>query len=200
MSRQHLFGIIKQVVDKYFDFMEEIRGNQYIAEEVPDAMTDHRHLPDDEEITYWKPLPSTVTDTQLYLLEEFLGSQLPSSYKAFLQYLHFIELPLGLPRISFFKSIPDDWLDSMKEWIIGYPAELMDHGYLPIADYSDYGVVCFDSHGTTQPDVDYPLVWLDHEDNYTKPRPLAANFEELFEKLDVQLDKWIIRKRAERDN
>lgn len=200
MSRKHLFGIVKQVIDKYFDFMEEIRGNQYIAEEVPEIMTDHRYLSANNETVYWKPLPSTVSDTQLYLLEEFLGHRLPPSYKAFLQYLYFVELPLGLPRISFFKSIPGDWLDSMKEGIIGYPADLMDRGYLPIADYNDYGVVCFDSHSSEMPSIEYAIVWLDHADNYTQPRHLADNFRALFEILNVQLDKWIIRKRAERNN
>lgn len=45
----------------------------------------------------------------------------------------------------------------------GYPREYMiDKGYIPFADWSDWGCLCFDTNNAS-PDNNYEVVLWDHE-------------------------------------
>jgi hypothetical protein len=45
----------------------------------------------------------------------------------------------------------------------GYPTEdLIEKGYIPFADWSDWGLLCFDTN-SNQIDKNYPVVLWDHK-------------------------------------
>ena len=65
----------------------------------------------------------------------------------------------------------------------GYPREfLIDKGYLPIASWSDWGLLCFDTN-TGDGSADYPVVLWDHDGARTVT-PLYNNFTDLLRSLD----------------
>jgi hypothetical protein len=98
------FSLIKIVVDKYFDFMEELGGNASTTSVIPASMIDNTRPPDNDW-SYWNALPSTVTDEEINKLESYFKHKLPDSYKFFLQQRHFIELQLGQRQLNFFYNL-----------------------------------------------------------------------------------------------
>ncbi len=45
----------------------------------------------------------------------------------------------------------------------GYPTEyLIEKGYIPFADWSDWGLICFDTNKSKE-NNNYPIVLWDHE-------------------------------------
>ena len=183
--------LMQHVVDKYIAFMEERNANFFIDELVPESMIDRDRRVRFEGMLPWKAVPATVSDRNIADLETFLAYPLPDSYKQFLKHRCFIELVLGENQIYFFKNLSEDWLATMVEEISRYPAELLQRGYLPIGSFSDYGVVCFDANSNSNPDHEYAIVWLDHEDGYENVNGLANNFYELFVQLNRALDDWM---------
>jgi len=151
---------------------------------IPKSMRDrHRHPDDDSDKFYacWKPIPSTVTDKELKELESLFGHPLPLAYRYFLQQWHFIKLYMNQNNFCFFSSLPSQLASKFKEILKKYYAGLPQRGFLPIANFSDWGVACFDARRPV-PGNDYPVVVLDHEDGYTNSMTYAANFEEMFQR------------------
>ena len=67
----------------------------------------------------------------------------------------------------------------------GYPREyLIDKGYVPFADWSDWGLLCFDTNRNTN-DHNYPIVLWDHE-IADEVQDLYKNFYDLLVKLDEE--------------
>ncbi len=83
-----------------------------------------------------------------------------------------------------------------KEQIGFYPLNLLGRKYIPIANYSDYGVICFDAN-ITGLENEYPLIWLDHEDGFEQEQPLAKSFIHLFALCEPAVDEWIRSTREE---
>ena len=108
---------IKCVIDRYFDFMEEIGSNSFIEELIPEELINSEKEPKYERTKFWKPIISTITNNDIEGLEEYYGCKLPNSYKFFLRYRHFLELNLGQYSISFFKSLPKSFVQNTIEEI-----------------------------------------------------------------------------------
>ncbi len=175
---------IDKVLKAYFAYMstQPPYAMAQSAEIIPSDMVDtSRTLEDDDEYLVWKPIPSTVNENQLQELEAFLGHPLPPSYRGFLQKLHFLEFYLDQNSLSFFPSFPGQLNSGFEDIINGYYDNLPPRGYLPFANYGDWGVACFDAN-VAAAGHEYPVVIFDHEDGYTKPLPYTNNFEEVFER------------------
>ena len=143
-------------------------------EDVPAAMKDGASEAGDPFVK-WKPIPSQVTEENIQQLEKLMKHPLPVSYKTLLQYQHFVEMTVGEEEVSFFRNLPNNWLNELRETIVDYDefGGLLDRHLLPIADFGEDGVVCFDANAPA-PDFEYPLVRLDFGDEFKKVHPLAT--------------------------
>jgi hypothetical protein len=201
--------IISSVINRYFAFMNELDGNNHLSQVVPPGMIDNSRPPrfENEGYVRWKPIKSTITDDDINLLETKIGFKLPVSYRYFLQHVHFIELGLGDHPIDFFRSLSENSIEQLLEEIMSFPPSLIDmeyepplaRGYIPFANYSDQGLACFDTTRDSTIGNEYRLIWLDHEDGYQQPQPLAANFISMFHEFSTHLDQWIKNNREKID-
>lgn len=178
---------MKEVVDKYFDFMKTLNGCFSNEAAVLKEMIDESRESKFEGTIVWKAIGSTITEEELKKLEKLFEKILPESYKLFLKYRHYIELQIG--EVSFYRSVPNSIVRDAKRRLEGYYKELVSRGYIPIAELVDYGVLCFDT--TSEKTMDYPLVRFDIEDIYRTPKSYARDFKHLFEILAIRLDNWI---------
>ncbi len=185
---------IERVLDKYFEFIEEIGGGSFPLENIPDSMLNADKLCEFEGCAYWNAIPSTITDAEVQEMESYLRHKLPKTYIHFLKYRHFIELQLGRYSILFFESLPQRFLSDLKNKIDTYYWNLIERNYLPFADFSDFGVLCFDANARAI-DNDYPVVLFNHEDGYSESERYAPNFEAMFEEFNQHLDEWIANRR-----
>lgn len=183
---------IKRVVDKYFNFMDEIGGNSYLEDFIPALLINKVKKPKYEGTIFWKAIESTIKEEEISELEDYYGYKLPSSYKLFLQYRHFIELQLGGYSICFFKNLPNTIVIDTKEEVENYYWSLIERNYLPFARLSDYGVLCFNANDSNP---DYQVVSFKQEDEYGEPEIYALNFDAMFIEFEVHLDDWIKEKR-----
>lgn len=190
------FSIIKTVVDKYFDFMEELGGNAHLTSVIPISMIDSNRPPDNDW-SYWNALPSAVTEKEIKELESYFKHKLPESYKFFLRQRHFIELHLGAYQVNFFANLPQELLPKTKETIKDLYWNLPKRDYVPFAHLSDFGVLCFDANKNVA-DNDYPIVEFNHEDGYHQPELYSKNFLEMFPEFNSHLDDWIKNNREKR--
>jgi hypothetical protein len=195
MNTQQDFPLIKLVVDKYFDFRDEIGGNHYITEFIPAAMINFKKENNDD-YTYWVAIESTFSEQDTIQLSEYFGSPLPSAFIYFLRQRHFIEFqPAG--NVSFFTVLPGDLTSQFKEIIDTQYSNLLERNYLPFAHFADTGVLCFDANVKTEGN-DYPIILLDHEDDFDTPQDYANNFMEMFNDLNAELDEFIKNNRENR--
>lgn len=116
----------------------------------------------EDDWVYWMAIPSTANDLELREVEERLGTSFSPQYREVLQYKHFIELQIG--EVSFFRHPSDSWKEVLfKNVFGGYPKELLiEKGYLPFADYSDWGLWCFAVNEANE-SGEYPIYLWDHE-------------------------------------
>ncbi|GGB19456.1 SMI1/KNR4 family protein [Puia dinghuensis] len=178
------YELIRQYLDTYFEALrqEGPYALAHPADLIPRSMIDLAHpLEGDEEYACWKPIPGTFNDKDLKALESLYGHPLPVSYLYFLQQLHFIELYMDQNSLAFFPSFPRQLASGFRDILKKYYPELPARGFLPFANYGDWGVACFDARQPA-PANDYPVVVLDHEDGYTNPMPYTASFLEMFER------------------
>lgn len=183
---------IKYVLDKHFAYMEEVKGNIWIEEQIPPIMINKNKQSPYKDILFWTPIESMITDKEIEELEDYFGHKLPNSYKSFLKYKHFVELQLGGDDIRFFKNLPQTIVKDTKEIIENYYWNLVPRNYLPFAGLSDYGVLCFDANQNIF-SQDYPIISFDHEDGYQLCEVYSHNFESMFEKFNLDLDNWMNR-------
>lgn len=141
---------------------------------MPPEMIDRNVIKKSDRIS-WKPLPSKVTDQDIFELESLINLKYPKLYVDFLKYKHFYELE-NVAEITFFRHCIRDWKSNLQEYYFEYwePQEIIEKGFIPFADYSDWGVVCFDTN--RMKDNDCPIVMFDHETLYDEP----VFFEELY--------------------
>lgn len=117
---------------------------------------------EEEEWRIWFPVASKVTNEEIEEIESKIGHKLPEDYKTFLKYKHFYDLSIS--EVSFCRHPVNVWRTKLLEMIFeGYPAEyLIDKGYIPFADWSDWGLLCFDTNRSKE-NKNYPIVLWDHE-------------------------------------
>jgi hypothetical protein len=120
--------------------------------------------PDDTTTEWrtWSPVASKVTDAEIQSLENDIGYSFPGSYKIFLKHKHFYELMIA--DVSFASHIINTWQKGIREMVFeGYPREfLIDKGLIPFANYSDWGLLCFNTAKKTA-ENEYEIVLWDHE-------------------------------------
>lgn len=177
------FPLISEYCTRHFEALQ--KESPYLMstiKKIPKSMRDReRVLEDDDEYTCWKPIPSTFTDKDLKKLESFLGHPLPEAYRFFLRQWHFIELYMDQASLLFFPSVPHELVSIFKGILKKMYKGLTKRGFLPFANYSDWGVACFDARQPV-PGNDYPIVILDHEDGYAAPMSYTTSFLEMFKK------------------
>ena len=171
---------MEKIIDKYLDELISIELNKLprqIVSEMSDPNQDKN-----EEWRIWNPIQSTVTDEEIKEFESRLGHNLPESYTKFLKHKHFYELQIG--ECSFCEHPARIWRASLSEMIFdGYPREfLIDTGRIPFANWSDWGLLCFDTTVENQ-NSDHPIVLWDHEvfDEFESKYP---NFDNMIIELD----------------
>lgn len=171
---------ITAIIDIYLDHLVETSLNNNVGR-VEGEMADPTNNPS-AEWQKWLPVESTVTRKDVQELEALIGHVLPQDYVAFLSHKHFYALYIY--EASFCRHPVRTWKRELQEMIFnGYPREyLIDRGWVPFADWSDWGLLCFD---TTQKQAgsDYPVVLWDHEvpDKITPQQP---SFFQLMKQLD----------------
>lgn len=172
---------MEKIIDKYLEKTISDELNQLptaIEPEMADSNQDKS-----EEWRTWFPIPSKVLDEEINDYENYIGYQFPDSYKRFLKHKHFYELMIS--ECDFCQHPVNTWRASLTEMIFeGYPREyLIDKGKIPFANWSDWGLLCFDTSRAKR-GHEYPVVLWDHES--------CDDFEvkfENFEKMIYQLDK-----------
>lgn len=175
-------AIIPSIVDKHLAKIIRLKINALPKEIVPEMRSDEAC--EDEGWAFWLPVAARVRDGEIAAWEGRIGHPLPPSYRAFLQYKHFYELMIG--EASFFAHPAGEWQESLAEVVFSPYARpfLLDKGYIPFADWSDWGYLCFDTNGNPGGD-DYPVVLWDHE-SVEEVRDFADSFTALLQKLDEQ--------------
>ena len=173
---------MKKIIDEYLYELISIELNKLPGEIVPEMSDPNQDK--NEEWKIWNPIQSKVTDEEIEEFESRLGHNLPESYKEFLKYKHFYELQIG--ECSFCEHPARIWRASLSEMIFdGYPREfLIDKGRIPFANWSDWGLLCFDTTVVNQ-NNDYSIVLWDHE-MFEEFEPKYSNFENMIIELDKE--------------
>lgn len=149
-----LLEIVNQFLDRWVS-----EGINCLPKPIPDDMATGQKQ---DDWNFWVPIDSTVTLADLSQLEQEIGVPLSPQYKSLLQHKHFMELQVL--DVGFFAHPSTGWQNSIKKQIFnGWPYEqLFGKGYLPFADYSDWGLWCFATQEKND-DGEYPVYLWDHE-------------------------------------
>ncbi|MGN6178553.1 MAG: SMI1/KNR4 family protein [Mucilaginibacter sp.] len=172
--------LIENIIDTYLQKLIDAGINA-----TPDKVESKMSAPGDEgeDGWYkWMPIASTVTDEEIAAFEIRLGHKLPADYIAFLKYKHFHELMIA--EASFCQHPVNTWMASLSDMIFnGYPREyLLDRGLIPFANWSDWGLLCFDVNRNFFT-ANYPIVLWDHE-TADWHDDFCISFRSLIKKLD----------------
>ncbi|WP_338792586.1 SMI1/KNR4 family protein [Bernardetia sp. MNP-M8] len=172
---------IKNIIDTYLTKWINIGLNQKlrpIEVEMSDPNQDKK-----EEYRIWHPIESKVTDMEIKEIEDRIGHNFPNDYKTFLKHKHFYELQIS--EASFCEHPINTWRKSLTEMIFnGYLTEfLIDEGYIPFINWSDWGLLCFDTN-RNKDDKNYPVVLWDHE----RADQFEDKYKDFYDLL-TQLDK-----------
>ena len=171
---------MEQIIDEYLKELTDLQLNKLptkIVTEMADPNQD-----ENEEWRIWNPVKSQVTDIEIEEFESRLGHKLPKSYIKFLKYKHFYELQIS--ECSFCEHPLGIWRASLSEMIFNeYPRELLlDKGKIPFANWSDWGLLCFDTNNK-HTNNEYPIVLWDHE-MFDEFEPKYINFEAMINELN----------------
>jgi hypothetical protein len=171
---------IQQIIDKYLQNWITL-GLNYLPSKIDIEMTDI-NIEQKQGWIIWFPIESRISDNDVIEFENKIGYKLPKDYITLLQHKHFYELHIS--EASFFKLPLNSWKNDLSYMVLdAYPQEfLLGKGLVPFADWSDWGLLCFD---TTQKSIDnnYTVVLWDNEDPF-ETKPFADNFYELLLKLN----------------
>jgi len=173
-------NIIQTIVDTHLAKWISLGINK-LPKEIEKDMADPAQNPSEEWRT-WFPIPSRVTDDELRDFEEQIGHGLPQDFKAFLRYKHFYDLKIS--EATFTDHPVNRWRYFQSEMMFnGYPREyLADKGLLAFANWSDWGLLCFDTN-RNDGHSDYPVVQWDHEIPH-QFQNFASNFYHALLQLD----------------
>lgn len=159
--------------------------------DLPGPMRDASITPsddDDDDWIGWQPIPSTVADADLDLLEREIGLLFPPLYREFLKYRHFAELTEA--GVRFNPHLCHDWQETLRNaYFHSWPRErILDVGLIPFGDEAlmDAGPVCFDTRHRMA-DGDCPVVFWDHEwvGTENEVQPLFSSCRKMFECLSL---------------
>jgi len=173
---------IKEIIDTYLKKWVDAGINNHpipIEDEMADPLQDKT-----EEWRTWFPITSSVTDFEIEDFEKQIGRMLPEDYKILLKHKHFYDLHIS--EASFCAHPIHTWKARQVEFIFnGYPKEfLIEKGFMPFADWSDWGLLCFDTNRNKE-NSNYPIVLWDHEIS-DEVQDQYKDFYDLLIKLDLQ--------------
>ena len=178
---------IKDIIDTYLKKWVDLELNKLpgqIETEMSDPSQDKK-----EEWRIWFPIDSKVTDDEIEEIEGRISYKLPDDYKIFLKHKHFNELHIS--EVSFCRHPVNTWIAKLTEMIFdGYSTEyLIEKGYIPFADWSDWGLLCFDTNRNKE-NNNYPIVLWDHE-TADQVQDEYKDFYDLITNLDLEEKKNI---------
>ncbi|GAB3827814.1 SMI1/KNR4 family protein [Hymenobacter jeollabukensis] len=168
-------SIVHQFVDDALDSWHGAGVMNVPYPDMPTEMRDEAGVVHDSDAVSWKPIPSTAADSDIKELEDRINLRYPDLYKEFLQYKHFYDL-WSQKEINFFSHGIYDWKEELFDRYFNSwdPAKLIGQGYIYFADYSDWGMVCFDTNNQNQEDGDCPIIMIDHDLLYDEPLPMET--------------------------
>lgn len=171
---------IKDIIDTYLQKCVD-RGINSAPIQIESEMAD-QHQDKNADWKTWFPIDSQVTDAEIEEFEKQIGYKLPEDYKTFLKHKHFYHLYIS--EVSFCSHPIHSWKDSQINMIFdGAPTEfLIEKGYVPFADWSDWGLLCFDTNRNKE-DHNYPIVLWDHEID-DKVQDRYEDFYDMLTELD----------------
>lgn len=173
---------MEEIIDKYLNEIVSTELNSLPMEIEPEMADPNQDK--SEEWRTWFPVKSTVSDDEIKAFESQLKYSLPEAYKSFLKYKYFYDLSIHECRFC------DHPIRNWKETLLGmmtddYPSEfLIEKGRIPFADWSDWGLLCFDTTAECK-DFDYPIVLWDHE-VYDQYQLMYDSFEAMLIQLDQE--------------
>lgn len=169
---------LHDIVDKSLKKMSEEEMLMHVSSGIPSGMKDSSGKESNDWST-WKPINSIIEDVDIEKVEKEIGYSLPPSYKAFLQYKHFVELRIPDFLVHFPGNFPDKEITFLKEMVfeIMEPELIIDKGYIHFATFSDFGLLCFDTNKKVD-DHEYNIVYIDHE-LLEETHLYATSFKEL---------------------
>lgn len=173
---------IEEIVDLYLNKWSEL-GLNTLPRPIEKEMAGST---DKEGWTTWYPIASKVTDLEIEDFEEQIGHRFPSDYKRFLKHKHFYDLQISQAN---FTHPVNTWRRAHVGLIYeSYPREfLIDKGYLPIASWSDWGLLCFDTNAGDG-EHNYPVVQWDHEWAHHVTQ-MYKDFTDLLDNFDRQANE-----------
>jgi hypothetical protein len=178
--------IIQTIIDTYLKEWVDLGMNKVcspVEAEMADPNQDVH-----EEWRVWFPVNSTVTDHEIEAIENRLGCNFPEDYQTFLKHKHFYELYIS--QVSFGRHPIRTWEAKLTKMIFGSTPRkyLLEKGYIPFANWSDWGLLCFDSN-RSKADHNYPIVLYDHDADTVQDQ--FTDFYNLLQKLDAAARKGI---------
>lgn len=183
---------LEKIIDETLERMgkEEVYAMAAPSSHIPLEML-NTSIEGEDDWKVWKPIPTNLKIEDFKVLEKAIGFKLPESYKHFLSYKYFYELRLINHSIQFPTNLPDQRIESLKEFIIETTEgeKLLKKGYIYFANFNDYGFLCFNTNQTVK-DNEYEIVFFDHEDikiahHYTE------NFKNLMESDENHGNRFI---------
>jgi len=173
---------LHSVFDQYVDWLNSLGGLNELLTEIPTEMLD-RIDPNSPDWGFWKPIPSILMDADFARVENHLNLPLPSIFKDFLTYRHFVNFQMG--DIMLFDNKPSwsfDYLRKVEE----YGLVIEGNSLVPFGEVVDIGLVCFDLRFGEQ------LIWLNREDGYSYhgKQVLANSLGQLFRQFENNLFDW----------
>ncbi len=171
---------IKRTVDNALKEMSKEKILMMLPGDINQEMLDDT-IPPSDDWKGWRPIDSIITDSDITKFEQKLRLTLPTSYKEYLKYKHFYGLRLPDIAVNLFPHPPDKTLAVLHTHIFKYhePEQIIGRNYVYIADFHDYGLLCFDANVKTT-DNEFNVVYIDHE--YLDDIQIYAdNFRDLLE-------------------
>lgn len=171
---------IKETVDKALKEMSKEQIFMMLPGNIPKEMLDET-IPPSDDWKGWRPIESIISDSDISKLEQKIGITLPTSYREYLKYKHFYRLRLPDIAVNLFPHPPDKNLTVLQTHILEYhePELVIGRKYIYIADFHDYGLLCFDANVKVS-DNEFRVVYIDHED-LDDIHIYADNFRDLLE-------------------
>ncbi len=173
---------VKKAVDNALEKMSKEKILMKVPGDIPPEMLDET-IEQTDDWKGWRPINSIITDEDIQRFEKKIGLNLPLSYKEYLKYKHFYNLQIPDQAVRLFKHLPDKNLKELNYRIfdLHQPELIIGRQYIYIADFNDYGLLCFDGNDIVK-DNEYRIVYLDYIDaEIGGIHEYADNFRNLME-------------------
>ncbi|MCP2045924.1 hypothetical protein L1278_003997 [Pontibacter sp. HSC-36F09] len=187
------FEYIKKFVDISIQNMTSPEFDSFYVSksEIVDNLLVDESRPEKGDMIPWQPSDSLIKDSEIEALESEIKHPLPISFKQYLKYKNFYELAPISNVWMFTPLVPKEWKRVMlKNVFNGWPKDyLYNKGMIPFANYSDWGMLCFDTN-TKDKNGEYQIIRWDHE-NEEEYEVFANNFADLMKAIVQNYEEGI---------